>query len=336
MGAPVSYDHLVRLSTDIGIYEHALLAEPRPEHGYCVDDVARGLVVVVRARDPKLADLVEIYLGFLLDALEDDGSAHNRRDADGSWTDEATTGDHWGRAVWALGTAAAETTDPLVRKRALAGAAIAMRARSTWARAKAYGVLGAAEVLSIQPEDADALALVASSRSVLLHHTADPAWPWPEPRLTYANAVLAEALLVVGSVHDDELIRREGLDMLTWLLELQTRDGHLSVVPAAGRGPADREAGFDQQPIEVASLAEACTRAFDLTGDESWRRAVGLCRDWFLGDNDAGLALYDARTGAGYDGLHRDAVNENQGAESTLAALATLQLAAHVHAHVTS
>ena len=49
---------------------------------------------------------------------------------------------------------------------------------------------------------------------------------------------------------------------------------------------------------------------------------------WFLGDNDAGTPLYDPVTGGGYDGLHVDGRNANQGAESTLAMIATLQ---HVH-----
>jgi hypothetical protein len=38
-----------------------------------------------------------------------------------------------------------------------------------------------------------------------------------------------------------------------------------------------------------------------------------------LGRNDLGFALYDSSTGGCSDGLHVDRVNENQGAESTLA-----------------
>jgi hypothetical protein len=330
MSGALSYAHLSHLSTEIGLYEHALFTEPRTEHGYCVDDVARGLVVAVRAHDPAVSELVDVYLHFVLAAVRDDGTAHNRRSADGSWQDVASTDDHWGRALWALGTTAAETTDPAVCVRALEGARMAMRARSPWPRARAYAVLGATEVLSVVPDDAAARALVGRSRPVLLHHTADPAWPWPEPRLTYANSVLPEAVIAVGAVHGDDLIVREGTAMLRWLLDVQTRDGHVSVVPAGGFACGDSGPGFDQQPIEVAALAEACARAFRVTGAQEWRTAVERCRAWFLGDNDAGLAVYDASTGGGFDGLHRSSVNENQGAESTLAALSTLQLAARL------
>jgi hypothetical protein len=40
---------------------------------------------------------------------------------------------------------------------------------------------------------------------------------------------------------------------------------------------------------------------------------------WFLGNNDLGLSLYDPRTGGSADGLHSEGINLNQGAESTLA-----------------
>ena len=35
--------------------------------------------------------------------------------------------------------------------------------------------------------------------------------------------------------------------------------------------------------------------------------------------------MWDPETGGGFDGLHADGVNLNQGAESTLAVLSTLQ-----------
>ena len=151
--------------------------------------------------------------------------------------------------------------------------------------------------------------------------------PWPEPRLTYANAVLPEALIAIGRALNDDAVLAHGLDLLQWLLDLQTRDGHISVTPAAGLAPGDRLPGFHQQPIEVSALAEACWRAHEATGDPRWMDAVQLCAEWFLGANDVGLTLYDRATGGCSDGLHSTRINLNQGAESTLAALSTLQRA---------
>lgn len=322
------FDHLARMTSPHGLFEHALLGAPRHEHGFCLDDVARGLVVAVREPDPTpvVRELVATYLRFTTRAQVGSGEFHNRRRADGTWADRPSTEDHWGRALWAAGTAAAHAHGP-VRAQALAVAAVGMQVRSAWPRAMAYAALGAAEVLRVRPGDRSAMRLLADARGVLRGATGDPAWPWPEPRLAYASAVLPEALMVVGGALDDHLALRDGLARLVWLLDLQTRDGHLSVVPAGGWGPGEELPAFDQQPIEVAALAEACWRAFEITGDGRWRDAVELCAAWFAGANDVGLTLYDESTGGCADGLHVERVNRNHGAESTLAALSTIQLA---------
>ena len=83
---------------------------------------------------------------------------------------------------------------------------------------------------------------------------------------------------------------------------------------------------FDQQPIEIAAIADACARAFALTGDPQWHHGVRMAASWFLGDNDSGIVMVD-EAGGGYDGLEPRGRNENRGAESTLAALATFQRA---------
>jgi hypothetical protein len=152
-------------------------------------------------------------------------------------------------------------------------------------------------------------------------------WPWPELRLSYANALLPDALLAVGAALDAPSLVADGLGLLGWLLDRQTRDGHLSVVPVGGRGPAEAGPGFDQQPIEVAALAQACARAYQIAGRRRWAEGVELAVSWFLGANDTGVPLLDPETGGGFDGLHQDRRNDNQGAESTLALLTTLQQA---------
>jgi hypothetical protein len=94
-----------------------------------------------------------------------------------------------------------------------------------------------------------------------------------------------------------------------------------------GRGRFDVTPAFDQQPIEVAALADACARAFAMTAEDRWRSGVRMAWAWFLGDNDTSIPMLDPQTGAGFDGLHRAGRNLNQGAESTLAALSTAQQA---------
>jgi hypothetical protein len=145
--------------------------------------------------------------------------------------------------------------------------------------------------------------------------------------LRYANGSLPDALLSAGVALGDDRLARSGIRLLEALVDLETRQGHVSVTGTAGRGPGETEAQFDQQPIEVAAIADAAARTLALTGDERWRQVVGMCWAWFTGDNDSHVPMVDLATGAGYDGLEPDGRNDNRGAESTLAALSTWQQA---------
>jgi hypothetical protein len=159
----------------------------------------------------------------------------------------------------------------------------------------------------------------------------DPRWPWPEPRLTYANALLPDAALAaaVALGRDDDV--KSALALLDWLVAEESRCGRFSFTPAAGRGPDDPRPAFDQQPIEAWAMAEACARAFAVTRDVRWAHAVERAGRWFLGDNDAGVCLFDPGTGGGFDGLEPDGVNRNQGAESTMAFVATMLQVRNLH-----
>lgn len=303
------------------MYEHALGTVPRREHGYCVDDVARGLVVLAREDAPELVVLRDELLGFVLAAQSPDGRFRNRRDVDLRWTDDPSVEDCWGRALWGLGAVCADAD-------ALAAFTRGAAWRSPWSRATAFAGLGAAAVLAVHPTHGPARALLTDAARTVRDRTAPTGWPWPEARLSYANAVLPEVLLAAGSALGDPALLDEGLTLLGWLLDVQLRDGVLSVVPVGGRGPGDADvACFDQQPIEVAALADACARAHALTAEQRWADGVALCAGWFVGRNDALTGLLDPVSGGGCDGLERFGRNDNQGAESTLAAVSTLQQA---------
>lgn len=326
---PPSFAHLRRLTDAGGLYEHAQGTTPRRDHGYCVDDVARALVVVCRESAQTTAnhDLREQYLSFVLAAQAGDGRFRNRRDADLRWRGKPSVEDCWGRALWGLGSAVSSHDDPHRRDTALAAFERGARWRSPWSRAMAFAALGAAEVLQVLPEHPGARALIAAAAQLIGGPAASDGWRWPEPRLTYANAALPEVLLAAGAALGVPALVADGLQLLGWLLEAETSNGRLSVVPVGGRGPSDAGPGFDQQPIEVAALADACARAYHLTGAHRWVDGIDLAVSWFLGANDAATSLSDPDSGGGYDGLECNGRNENQGAESTLALVSTLQQA---------
>ena len=151
MSDGIVFTHLARLTDATGLFEHAEGTEPRIEHGYCVDDVARALVVTARQPEPgpQVEALTRTYLTFLVAAQHASGRFHNRRTAAGVWADQPALGDWWGRALWGLGTAAARL--PAHADEALGRFAAGADHRAPWSRAMCFAALGAAEVLSVDP-----------------------------------------------------------------------------------------------------------------------------------------------------------------------------------------
>lgn len=322
------FRHVSRLTDDRGIFEHARGVHPRFSHGYCTDDNARLLVVALRHQevDEEVQILARVAARFLLDAQVDDGRVHNRMSFERMWTDSPSTDDCWGRAMWGFGTAVSLSSDVELRNRCYEAFDIGQKARTSHLRAMCFSLLGAAEVLAVEPRHKGALRMMKDAQT----HFSQVAdghgdWLWPEPRLTYANAVIPDAMIACGvALHDEKLFER-GMRLLRWLVDHEIQDDHLSVTPVGGRGPLDVGAMFDQQPIEVSTIADACKRASLVTDADEWNDVVDLAVTWFMGNNDSAESMIDLESGGGFDGLHIDGVNQNQGAESTLAMISTLQ-----------
>jgi hypothetical protein len=319
--------HVLAMSDAIGIFEHADHAVPRREQGYCTDDVARLLIAIVRepSTGRELNELAKTCFRFLVGAQGVTGRSRNRRSADGRWHGRRSVDDCWGRSVWAFGTAAHLARDEGMRESAVSYFGHAVGQRSPHRRAMAFAAVGAAELLAVEPRHSRARQLLADAVVVIGPIPGDRSWPWPEQRMSYANAAIAEALIVAGHWLGRGEVLADGLTLLRWMLERQVVDGHLSPVSVAGAGRDDVPPAFDQQPIEVAALADACARAQAVTGESEWRRGVDLAVDWFAGANDLSVPMSDPLTGGGFDGLTPTGPNLNQGAESTLALITTMQ-----------
>lgn len=324
-----AFGHLRRMTHRNGLWEHALMTEPRIEHGFCTDDNARALMVVSR-QDPKsddLSDLAATYLGFVLEARTSSGRFHNRRNADGAWTDDVGSDDSQGRAWWGLGTVARSGPTAWMRNAGAEAFATCTSFESPHLRANAYAALGASEMLVAEPGHDAATDLLQRTSGIIAAAALD-SLPWPEARLTYDNPRLPEALLAAGVTLADGRLVSIGMRLLEWLLRVETNGDHFSFTPSTGWTPGDPRPAFDQQPIEASAMAEACYRAWTVTGDDAWRMRTVRAARWLTGSNDTGAVLYDQETGATCDGLMEHSVNENRGAESTLAGIAALQFAA--------
>src|SRR4051812_28054976 len=114
------FAHLARLTDGTGLHEHAEWTRPRSEHGYCLDDVARALVVVSRepAPDEPTRALRRPYLDFVLEAQAPDGRFRNRKSSTGVWSGAFGVEDCWGRGIWALGALVGSPTAPTTAARA--------------------------------------------------------------------------------------------------------------------------------------------------------------------------------------------------------------------------
>ena len=194
-------------------------------------------------------------------------------------------------------------------------------------RAWAYTLLGVQEYLTSHSGDRDAQKVRAALARRLLQMYESirrPDWKWLENVVAYGNARLPQALLVVGSACADDRMIAAGLESLDWLVQVQRCELNHHFVPIGSDGfyrQGGEKARFDQQPIEAAGAVSACLQAHRITGDSRWRSEAWSAFNWFLGDNDLQLPLYDSVTGGCRDGLHPDRANENQGAESTLSFL---------------
>jgi glycosyltransferase involved in cell wall biosynthesis len=341
----LNLDHVNALTDDTGMLQHAIFTIPNRGEGHTTDDNARALILTVmlergvldkddreKASSP-IAHFSARYLAFLEHGFNPaKGRFRNFLGYDRQWNEAVGSEDCHGRAVWALGTVLGRSSDYGLRCAAgrLFESALPVVVEFHSPRACAYTVLGVQEYLHSYPGDRDAQKVRNALAELLLRMyeaIRRPDWKWFENILAYGNARLSQAMLLVGSACADDRMIAAGLESLDWLTETQrcTTNGHF--VPIGSQGfyrQGNEKARFDQQPLEAAGAVSACLQAYRVTGDSRWRKQAWSAFNWFLGDNDLQLALYDSVTGGCRDGLHPERANENQGAESTLSFLMAL------------
>ncbi|MEX1269571.1 MAG: glycosyltransferase family 4 protein [Balneolaceae bacterium] len=341
----VNLNHLKHLTDDTGVLQHAKYTIADRSHGYCTDDNARALIVALLAERLSDSDseqtqaFCENYLSFLLDAFDSEtGRFRNFMNFSRQWLETVGSEDSHGRAIWALGLAISLSESKALQQLASTVFTKSLNAVETFQspRSIAFSLIGMDACLEKFPGDSEARRKFEILAMRLFRKFTDNAaddWPWPEEKLTYANAKLPHALLVAGQRLQRSDILQMGLESLEWLLKVQTEKGHF--VPVGNSGWFTRgseKSRFDQQPIEANAMVEACVAAFHTSGDDKWVKGALMCLNWFLGVNDLHLPLYDPETGGCRDGLESDGVNQNQGAESTLAWLLSLTVLHHFSA----
>lgn len=333
----IKLDHLLRLTDDVGILQHAKYTVPDRWHGYSTDDNARALMVAVLTQQVVtdgrlLSDLACRYLSFLDYAFDESVRRfRNFLTYDRRWLDQTGTDDCNSRALWALGKVIEVSRDENLVCAALGlfKKALPSAVEQKSPRANAFTIIGIDSYLRKFPGDTEARrSLEKLSYRLLDQHLGNSSddWPWLENILTYANGKIPQAMLAAGVRLNDNQLIEVGLRALGWLVEVQTApDGHF--VPIGNMGWYERgkhRSRFDQQPVEALHMIEACKQAYAITCEKKWLDFAQTCLEWYLGRNDLKEPLYDYGSGGCRDGLGATGANRNQGAESTLAWLLSL------------
>jgi glycosyltransferase involved in cell wall biosynthesis len=330
-------DHLVRMSDSTGVLQHASSTIPKFAEGYCTDDNARALLLTVlleqlgqgSAQLSRLATTYAAFLNFAFDPAR--GRFRNFLGFDRRWLEEVGSDDCHGRTLWVLGACVGRSKrrDLQFWASQLFDKALPAITELTSPRAWATGLIGVCQYLQrfSGARPASQVREALTERLIdCFEKCADPDWCWFEDVLSYDNAKLPHALIVGGRSGGNPRALAVGLKTLTWLLDQQkSPTGYHRPIGSNGFYPRGGErAQFDQQPIEANATVSACIEAYLATDEAGWLHEARLAFEWFLGGNDLGLDLYDAKSGGCYDGLQEDRVNLNQGAESTLAFLLSL------------
>ena len=326
--AVLPLDAIERMSDAVGIIQHAVHTVPNRDHGYCIDDNARALIMTIRRGDDRrAAALAPIYASFIQHGWNRSHQrfrnflAYDRR-----WLEECGSEDSNGRTLWALGTAAVRAPWPSIRGWALKlfneSAAGAVELESP--RARAFAAFGGLDLLEAFADHGMADELVRQSAEQLMQLHAQysrDGWNWFEPSLAYDNARLPEALIRAGQLLRDPEMVELGMSTLAWLVGHQTSPrGAFRPVGCKSFGrPYAPPLAFDQQPLEATATIDAAAAAYRASGEERWHRVAQTAFAWFFGDNDAAVPIASVSDGGCFDGLMATGINLNQGAESILA-----------------
>ncbi len=330
-------DHLQRMTDDTGMLQHSIFTVPNYAEGYSIDDNARALIVSVLMEsvfNGESKKLSTTYLSFLLYAFNSEiGRFRNFLNYQRNWLEIQGSDDSHGRTIWALGVVLGKSKVLSLQHIACAFFENALPAvlKMNSPRAWAFALMGIDEYSRRFDGDSKVshVRYELAERLFALYKTVRTNdWRWFENSLSYCNPVLSQALIICGSATFNSEMLTAGLESLAWLADLQRADsdgGHF--IPIGSDGfytKGGKQSRFDQQPVEAQAMVSASLEAFRITGDKKWRKEARRAFEWFLGRNDLNLSIYDPISGGCRDGLHPDRVNENQGAESTLAYLQSL------------
>ncbi|WP_109608307.1 glycosyltransferase family 4 protein [Mucilaginibacter oryzae] len=326
-----SLTHVLRLTDDTGIVQHAKYGIPNLKEGYCLDDNARALIMALMAyqrnKSREAFELLPIYLSYIHYMQTDDGNFRNFLSFDRRYLDEVGSEDSFGRTIWALGHLIGCAASNSYREFSLEIFHKSIPHFSTLKhlRGIANTIIGISLYLQAYPTDEGMVKILVNLTQPLIdayNNTQSDDWQWFEEKMTYDNAILPLALLHSCEITGNEEAKTIALATMAFLDKLTLSNGYLSPVGNDGwyyRGGTFPT--FDQQAIETMAMVLMHFQAYRIFRVPQYIEKMFLSYKWFLGENTLRAPLYDHETKGCCDGLLPGGINRNQGAESTLAYL---------------
>ena len=328
---PFSLAHIKRMTDDTGIIQHAKYGIPNLKEGYCVDDNARALLMVLMAyrqmKDVQALELLPIYLSYIDYMQNADGTFRNFLSFRRDFLDEVGSEDSFGRTIWALGYLLGNAPNDAYYQ---TGNLVFFNASPNFEKIKsirgiANTMIGISYYLKSNPSDESMTERLRNLAHVLVWHYQEnhaPKWHWFESLLAYDNGILPLALLHSAEILNDEDITRTAIKTMSFLTKHTLKNNYLSIIGNKKWYKKDGERSvFAQQPIDAMAMVLMYHQAYLLTKDKEYLNKLYASFLWFLGENDLRMNLYDFETKGCCDGFESYGVNRNQGAESSLAYL---------------
>lgn len=328
---PFSLAYINRLTDNTGILQHAKFSTPNLKEGYCLDDNARALLMVLMRcnilKDKRALQLSSIYLNYVHCMQNADGSFRNFLSYKRDFLDEIGSEDSFGRTIWALGYLLANAPNEILF---LSGKTVFLNASANFnklvsLRGIANTMIGISHYLKSNPTDSlmvENLRGLAKKLIIQYQENETSNWKWFESKLSYDNGILPLALLHASQILKDHETIKTAFDSMNFLTETTLTDNHLSII---GNEKWYSKEGvrsvFAQQPIDAMAMVLMFYQAFLVSKNKEYLNKLYTSFLWFLGKNDLGLTLYDFETKGCCDGIESDGINQNQGAESSLAYL---------------
>ncbi len=315
----LKYRHIHNMTDKTGMLQFSQLHIPDPDSGHTLDDNARALMVAIFMEDGH--DLAMKYISFMASCQREDGWSNLL--LKGSYTSVMNSQDSVGRALLACSLASrCKWEDIRARGQEIFQNNLPQVVNFTSPRAIAYTLIALAKGDTIK--EIPAMNTLAEYLLNLYKNKRSAGWYWLENYMTYCNGILPQAMISVYEINGKKRFLKAGLESLDFLNDILFRDGFLNIIGNQGwyqKGGAIPL--FDQQPVDAASIAFACHKAYAITAKSEYLDLARKAHAWYFGANIHNLSLYDQESGGCYDALTETGLNLNQGAEAVLSLLLT-------------